>query len=352
VRSSPSSFRVSYVLVPLLLAAPVLLGGAQAGEPLFENPIASDQLTFLNGFAGRPSDKVIRDGKFRKVIQTVVPAVPIHFRVSDEPLAATLETVLQSVPLPVEIRDGRYAMIASRGTPTLRGKGFVWVDMQDGIAMGGIFFYPRNGEPTPTVTVFSNQVSQESLAMSQFPQAFYDDLTNWAAETGVPAVVTRYFINAEGEKVLLQHDEDFCFAAEGNSAPPSGDCDQMNADASEIDMQAAYFLASTGYASNASAQTAMEGEQTVWIHLRDETCNGPDQLPCRIRMTRERTHVLLKQRPQPRPIGGRGISKFCEVRARGKPPGCHGEKCRSTLMISCSYCFVARSIKAATFLWS
>jgi uncharacterized protein YecT (DUF1311 family) len=310
VRSSLTFLRAFSVLIPALLAAIFLLisapmfGGAPAGEPLFANPIASDQLTFLNGFARRPSDKVLRDGKYRKLVQTVVPAFPIHFRVDDESLVGTLETVLQSVPLPVEIRDGRYAMIASRGTPTLRGKGFVWVDMQEGIAMGGIFFYPRNGEPTPTVTVFSNQVDQDSLAMSQFPRAFYEDLTRWSAETGVPTVVTRYFINSQGEKVLLQHDEDFCAPMEHRPPTPDEVCEQLNAEAADKDMDAAYFLASTGYASNASAQNTIQSEQSVWIHLRDETCHaGPDELPCRLRMTRERTHVLLKNRPAPRPVG-------------------------------------------------
>lgn len=139
--------------------------------------------------------------------------------------------------------------------------------------------------------------------MSQFPPAFYEDMTNWAASTGVPAVVTRYFINLEGEKVLLQHDEDFCASPGGGSQVPA-DCDQMNADAAEIDLQAAYFLASAGNASNASAKMAMENEQTVWIHLRDTTCmNTPDSEACRIHMTRERTHVLLKHRPVPRPVG-------------------------------------------------
>lgn len=310
MRTNPTLFRASRVLIPValaasfLLAADLLFGGAPAGESLFANTIASDQLTFLNGFARRPSDKVLRDGKYRKLMQTVVPAFPIHFRVDDESLAGTLETVLQSVPLPIEIRDGRYAMIASRGTPTLRGKGFVWVDMQEGIAMGGIFFYPRNGEPTPTVTVFSNQVDQDSLAMSQFPHAFYEDLSRWSAETGVPTVVTRYFINSQGEKVLLQHDEDFCAPMEHRPTPPDEVCEQLSADAAEIDLDAAYFLASTGYASNASAQTTIESEQNVWIHLRDDTCGAvADRAACRIRMTRERTHVLLKSRPAPRPVG-------------------------------------------------
>ena len=52
-----------------------------------------------------------------------------------------------------------------RGGP----RGFIWIDMQQGIALGGIFFHPTNGEPTPTLTLFSKQVEENSLEMSQLP---------------------------------------------------------------------------------------------------------------------------------------------------------------------------------------
>ena len=42
-------------------------------------------------------------------------------------------------------------------------------------------------------------------------------------------------------------------------------------------------------------------EQVSWIRAHDDTCkNGPEPLRCRIRMTRERTHVII-YRKYPRP---------------------------------------------------
>lgn len=141
MRLDPSSLRVFCALIPALLAAPLLLGGPPADDPLFEKPIANDQLTFLNKYDGRASDHVLHDGKYKKIIQTVVPAFPIRFRVDDESLSNTLETVLQSVPLPVEIHDGRYVMIASRGTPTLRGKGFCGLTCRKASPWAGFFSF-------------------------------------------------------------------------------------------------------------------------------------------------------------------------------------------------------------------
>lgn len=42
--------------------------------------------------------------------------------------------------------------------PCLRGRGFLWFDLDEGIVLGGFYFTPTNGEPTPTLTVFSRQL--------------------------------------------------------------------------------------------------------------------------------------------------------------------------------------------------
>ena len=104
----------------------------------------------------------------------------------DMPLADALEKVLTGSPLPVQIHDKRYVMVSGRNGPYLRGRGFMWIDTQDGIALGGFYFHPTNGEPTPTVTIFSKQVREESLKMTQLPAAFAVDLSRWSAESGVP----------------------------------------------------------------------------------------------------------------------------------------------------------------------
>src|ERR1700690_3690708 len=133
-----------------------------------------------------------------------------------------------------------------------RGRAFLWADIQKGIALAGIFFYPSNGEPSPALTIFSRQVDQDPLGMNQFPAAFIQDLGQWEQAEGVPPVTTRYFINASGKKTVLVHDEDYCGRPTGKPAPATDVCTQMNTDARTIDREAAVFLNQTHYASNAT----------------------------------------------------------------------------------------------------
>jgi uncharacterized protein YecT (DUF1311 family) len=271
---------------------------SQAPAPLydkaiFHNPIPSDQLAFLTRFEGLPSKELVRDKQYRKLMHSVILDCTFHYG-WDMPLAEALEKVLTGSPLPVQIHDKRYVMVSGRSGPYLRGRGFMWIDTQDGIALGGFYFHPTNGEPTPTVTIFSKQVKEESLKMSQLPAAFAVDLSRWSAESGVPTVTTRYFIGGIDRKILLEHDEDFCSPVESTTAPAH--CEQMNADAADIDLDAAYYLEQTDHATNATAWMINGPDQVAWIQLRDNTCRVvPDRLRCRIRVTRERTHIIINR---------------------------------------------------------
>lgn len=55
----------------------------------------------------------------------------------------------------------------------------MWFDMKEGIGLGGIYFKPVNGEPTPTLAIFSWQLRDKSLSMSQLPPEFAQDLSQW-----------------------------------------------------------------------------------------------------------------------------------------------------------------------------
>jgi hypothetical protein len=190
-------------------------------------------------------------------------------------------------------------MLSGRRGPYLGGRGFLWIDLQDGIGLGGFYFHPTHGEPTPTVNVFSRQVKDEdSLKLSQLPPAFAEDIIAWSADSRVPPVTTRYFITGSNKKVLLEHDEDYCAPAAWPTAPPQNVCQQMNADAADIDLTAASYLEQVNYATNATAWMITGDDQVAWIQVREITCRvSPDPLRCRIRMTRERTHLIIKRRP-------------------------------------------------------
>jgi len=298
----------------LVLMAVVILPPDAAAEPqpqetqppvlkydkaIFQNPIPSEQLAFLYHFAGIPANDVVRDKQYRRLMHSVLPDCTFHYGWDMSPSDA-FEKVLTGSPLPVQIRDGRYLTVSGRSRPYLRGRGFVWIDLQEGIALAAFYFHPTNGEPTPTVTVFSRQVFEESLRMSQLPPAFAEALSLWSAESGVPPVTTRYFIGGSNRKILLEHDEDYCAPVDAALASPADDCDQSNADAADIDLNAAYYLDQTSHATNATAWMIVGDDQVAWIQFRDNTCRiGADRLRCRIRMTRERIHVILSQHPAP-----------------------------------------------------
>ena len=316
MRFFPSSYRrvnsasVLVFAVLLLLAGSIPLANlaaqqaetvtpAQPEPPLapvvFENPIPSAQLAFLNDFAGKPSVNVTRDKRFRKLMKQVIPRTEYHYG-RDMPLSETSETLLDGSSLPVDIRDGRYVMVASRSGPYLSGRGFMWFDMQEGIALGGVYFRPVNGEPTPTLAVFSRQLKQNSLAMGQLPLAFAQDVSQWALIANLPPITVRYFIPDNGRKYVLVHDEDYCSQSEDAPAPVQDACEEMNADAANVDLEAATFMAQTRNAANATAWM-LAPSPDAWIGLRDQTCAvGPDRLRCQIRVTRRRTQALLNQR--------------------------------------------------------
>lgn len=266
---------------------------ANYDKAIFRTPIPREQLAFLNHFAGAKSGDVYRDKQFRKLTQSILPDCMFHYGWDIPPVEAS-NRVMSGSKTPVEIRDGRYVTLFANHGPYLSGRGFMWIDLKDGIALAAFYFHPINGEPTPTVTVFSSQVKEDSIRLSQLPPAFIEQLTQWAEATQIAPVTTRYFIGNTTRKILLEHDEDYCTTAD-SSAEPLG-CQQLNADAADIDLTAAYYLDQTNHATNATAWMIVGPDQEAWIQLRDNTCRGvPDWLGCRIRITRQRTHVIINR---------------------------------------------------------
>jgi uncharacterized protein YecT (DUF1311 family) len=267
-------------------------------KSLFLNPVPAPALAFLTQFDGAPSGDLYHDRQFRHIVNANIPNGMFHYG-RDMPLSDALDKVLPGSGVPVQIRDNRYVLVSGGRGPYLGGRGFIWIDMQDGIVLGGFFFRPTNGEPTPTLAVFSRQVKikDRAIAISQLPPAFMDDLIQWATQNAVGPLTTRYFLTGSNMRILIEHSEDYCAPGPDPTAPPPAGCEQMNADAAEIDMNAAYYLEQVNYATNATAWMIEGDDQIAWIAIRDRTCVGLDPLPCRIRMTHERTRVIVTRNP-------------------------------------------------------
>lgn len=273
-----------------------------ASPMVLANPIPAAQLVFLRGYAGQPVKHLRKDKQFRSLMKLAVPRTEYHYG-RDMPLSDAIDLVLADSMQPVSIVDGRYAFIPGASGPYLHGRGFMWFDMQQGDALGVFYFQPTNGEPTPTLTVFSRQLGDTGLGMSQLPEGFAAALVQWSLAEHIPVVSPTYFIPENGKKYVLLHDADYCAQAPGAPAAAIGVCEQLNANAADADMNAAYFMQETHNAANATAWM-LGPDQVAWISLRARSCGVG--LPCRIAMTRARTRVLLGT-PAPVPRSPRSV---------------------------------------------
>ena len=253
----------------------------------FAGRIPQAQLAFLNDYANQTSKELWKDKRFKALLKQITPRTTYHYG-RDMSLSDALEEMLTGSPLPVDVRDGRYVMVTSRGGPILQGRGFVWFDMRDGVGLGGVYFHPVNGEPTPTLAIFSKQLQTDVLGWSQLPRAFEESVGEWSRSSGVPLITVSYFIPDNGKKYPLIHDQEYC-------APDAVTdlCQQRDADAADADMNGAYFMSETGNAANATAWM-LGPDQVAWIGMRRSTCGG--SLRCQIVVTRRRTRVLLRRR--------------------------------------------------------
>ncbi len=212
-------------------------------------------------------------------------------------LPDALSMVFDGSHIPVELRDNRYLLAVGQQGPYLQGRGFLWIDIRTGIALGGFYFAPTNGEPTPALNLFSKHMKEETLGLSELPPAFVDDLIQWSTSAHVGPVVTEYFITGNNRKILVEHDNDFCVSADGTVAPRSGVCEQLNAQAADLDVAAADYLDQVHHATNATAWM-LSPSQVAWLGIRERTCGGVvDPLACRIAITRQRVHVLTGRPP-------------------------------------------------------
>lgn len=275
--------------------------GPPYDKSIFLDPVPQPALAFLSQYDGAPSAALWHDRQFHHVIGATLPKCEFHYG-RDMPLDDALDMVLSHSQVPVRIRNNRFVLLSGERGPYLGGRGFVWIDMQQGLVLGGFYFHPTNGEPTPTLAAFSRQIKTKdnAIAMSQLPPDFALDLAAWSRDSGVPVLSTRYFLTGNDRRILLEHTEDYCSPAVDPSLPPPEECEQKNGDAADLDMNAAYYLEQVHYATNATAWMIQGQDQVDWLVLRDRTCRvGPDPVACRIRMTRERTHVIVTRNPIP-----------------------------------------------------
>jgi hypothetical protein len=226
---------------------------------VFHGLIADEDREMLQQYVHAPVSEVVRSARFHAFVDSVVPYTPFHYGV-DMPLTRVLEKLLSRSEENVDLRSNRYLMLSNMSGRGM-SRAFLWVDLVDGPVLGGIYFHPSNGEPTPTLTLFSRQVTDPNIHPSQLPTAFLQDLNQWISKSGVQAISTRYFVNAANQKSVLWHEENYCSSSMSETPTVDEACSQANEEAKNIDSNASNFLNQTRNASNATERMIAANSQ-------------------------------------------------------------------------------------------
>lgn len=275
---------------PQTQAAPDL--SACGGKITRCTPLELNLIDWLKDYANQTTFEVISDKKFGNMILAATPPAVFHFG-ADMMLSDAVTLILHGPAFPVQLRDGRYLMISAERSARGGGESFYWFDLQRGMTFGGVFFRPSNGEPTPSLTVFSGQVADRITSDTQLPRDFLRDLETWRTARNVPAVVVRYFVNGLAWKAPLLHESDACAAAGAGTA--SAECQAVDEQAAELDMQAALYLLRSRYAEGTPAATQLDAAQAQWQTSLETACAGKADAPaCRAQMARQRAQDLVK----------------------------------------------------------
>lgn len=262
---------------------------------IFSRLIPPAQLKSLLHADGLTVADVFRDRETRHLIMSAIPNDIFRYG-RDISLPDTITMQLDQSPAIARVLDNRYILLTGDDRPHQwvrhDARTLIWVDTQTGIVLGAFFFHPNNGEPGPTVTVFTKQIKQDDIHFSELPPAFLSDLNQWEQQSGVPPALITYFIGDIPKKFLLEHDTDLC-STDVLTEDSGSDCEQLNADAADNDLTAALYLEQVNYATNATAYMLNNPGQITWIGYRDRTCgNLADPLACRIRLTRQRIAII------------------------------------------------------------
>ena len=89
---------------------------AQPAGPLLQNPLPSNQVAFMNAYAGRPVRDLEKDKAFGHLVKEVIPKTTYHYG-RDMPLTEAMDDALDGSKLPVLLRDGRYLTVNGERGP-------------------------------------------------------------------------------------------------------------------------------------------------------------------------------------------------------------------------------------------
>ncbi|MFO0095252.1 MAG: hypothetical protein ACK54K_13210 [Gemmatimonadaceae bacterium] len=178
-------------LVSSMLAAPLTPPlAAQRTAPSASPP------HWLLAFDGRSTNEVAHDPRLGRLLSRQIPAA----------MAATLRAALGGPPDPLQITDGRTVAMSACQPHACDTKGFLWLDLAAGTALGAIY-------DAPTLRLGSRALAPDAL-----PAAARTALLAWLADLDASPRTAR-FTDARGRVTRLAAAP---FTPTGRYRPPPG----------------------------------------------------------------------------------------------------------------------------------
>ena len=225
--------------------------------------MVSAQTEFPKQYDGAPSGDLYRDKHFRKLMKSFVPDCLFHCG-RDMPLGDALDVVLKDSRVPVRVRDGRYVTVPGLGGP-LPARARVFVDGSADWDWAGRVLVSSDewGADAQPGGVFAAGEGRpdELWRVAAGVRAGYGEM-----DCGFASAVSAdgLLITGENRRILLEHDADYCSPAYGRVGPGGSGCEQIKADAADLDVTAAYYLEQVHYATNGTAWM-IGPDQQAWL---------------------------------------------------------------------------------------
>lgn len=191
-RTAPVAALVSALMVAPLPPAQAAQGAAPRASPV--KPAAPPH--WLLAFDGRSTNEVAHDPRLGRLITRQIPAA----------MAATLRAALSGPPDPLLVTDGRTLAMSACQPHACGTKGFLWLDLAAGTALGAIY-------DAPTLRLASRALAPDTL-----PAAARSALLAWLADLDAAPRTVR-FTNARGTVTRLAAAP---FTPTGRYHPPPG----------------------------------------------------------------------------------------------------------------------------------
>lgn len=252
-----------------------------------------NQLSWLRQLPGQSSSAAFSNPGYVPLLHMVIPEENFHMG-TDMPLGRAFNAVMHGPPYPVASFGGgsRLILSAQRGHGG-RGRAFLWMDLTTGQAIGGLFLYFRDGQPSPALSLFSNQLQAPVTQLSQLPPHFAEDYASFRPSLRIPTSAATYFIASGGETSVLLHTPAPC--AQGDAI-----CEAENTDAADSDVQVALWFAGQRL-GGADAIAALHQQENDWEASRRTACaqppSGETVAACKLRMAQARVKALMGLQP-------------------------------------------------------